>query len=115
VAATGLAVAASFGLAANSAEDDADALRARIGADGCASGWADPRDCRAASDAVDRQQRAATLSTIGLGVAAAASAATLGYFFLWPDPGANGGAGRRSETALALQGGFGVLRVSGAF
>jgi hypothetical protein len=115
LAATGLAAAAGFGLAANSAENDADALRARIGADGCASGRANPGDCRAASDAVDRQQRAATLSTIGLGAAAVASAATLGYLFLWPHPGANDGAGARSEPSVALRAGLGTLGVTGAF
>lgn len=83
VAAVGTAMAIGFGIAANDAEEDAETLRSRLGANGCSTRSAAPADCQAAADAVDRQRRNAILSSVGIGVTAAAGLATLGYY-LWP-------------------------------
>lgn len=113
VAVTGLLAAAGFGIAANSAESDANELRRRVGPDGCSTGRAEPEDCSAAADAVDRQRRNATLSTIGVGVAAVAASATIAYIVLWPT--AETKKTEPTRSALALEAGPGSLRLSGSF
>lgn len=82
----GASMAIGFGVAANSAEDDVRTLRRRLGPSGCADGTAAATDCDRVADAVDRQQSNATLSNVGLGVAAVAGLGTLGYWLFWPEP-----------------------------
>jgi hypothetical protein len=102
VTAAGVAGAVGFGVAAASARDDASAIRARLGPSGCTSGSAAANDCRAAVEAVDRQQSYATLSTISIGVAAAGAIGTLSYWLFWPEP--------QARSALRLQPVLGVHR-----
>lgn len=84
--ALGVGAAVGFGIAADDATSEASELRRQIGPTGCADGSAEPADCRAAEDALDRQHDYATLSTVGIGVAVASGLATLGYVLFWPDP-----------------------------
>lgn len=86
LAVVGAAVAVGFGLAANSDETKANALKARLGESGCADGSASRSTCDAAERAVEAQRRDALLSTVGIGVASASVVAGLGYLLFWPAP-----------------------------
>lgn len=114
VTALGAGMAIGFGLAASAAEDEADALRTRIGPSGCRTGTARRADCDAASDAVDRQRRAATLATVGAGLGAVSAIATLGYL-LWPSAERRHSNAATLRPAVAVDPGFGQVLVSGAF
>jgi hypothetical protein len=86
LAVVGAAVAVGFGLAADSDETKANALKARLGESGCADGSASRSTCDAAERAVAVQRRDALLSTIGIGVASTGVALGLGYLLFWPSP-----------------------------
>jgi hypothetical protein len=112
----GLGMAIGFGIAAKNAEDEANGYKSSLGTDGCASGTASASDCKAASDAYDRQRRAATLTQVGLGVSIAGAVATLAYVILWPS-------GAKKDSALsnvprptvAVDRSSGALVVTGQF
>lgn len=85
VTAVGLGTWIGFAVAANAAQDDADAYRKELSPDGCTTGTADADTCRASQDAYDRQRRARTVSRIGMGVTIVGALATAGYVLFWPD------------------------------
>ncbi|HWA75909.1 MAG TPA: hypothetical protein VG937_26410 [Polyangiaceae bacterium] len=96
LAVVGAAVAVGFGLAADSDETKANALKARLGESGCADSTASRSTCDAAERAVQAQRRDALWSNIGIGVASASLAAGLGYLLFWPAP-------NRSQTTARLR------------
>jgi len=84
LALAGTATWLGFWAASSSARDDAQKYQSELGPSDCTSGAASPTTCDSARDAYDRSRTNATISHVGLGVAIAGGAATLGYFLFWP-------------------------------
>lgn len=83
VTALGLGMAIGFGLAANEAEADWRGLQRTISPSGCSERpVAD--GCTQLRRTIDRQQSAATWSTVGVGVGVVSAVATAAYLLLWP-------------------------------
>ncbi|HKY35334.1 MAG TPA: hypothetical protein VJN18_05305 [Polyangiaceae bacterium] len=112
VALVGVGMAIGFHLAANSAESDLNALKAKGGASGCADGSATASDCAARSDAIDRHNSGRTWFTVGIGVGITGAAATLGYLLLWPNRKRSIG---QLEPVLLADGTTTGLRLTGTF
>jgi len=112
VALVALATGIGFRLSANSSYDDADALRNKNGAQGCADGTAPASDCTAQTDANKSGDRKTNVSTVAFGVAGAAVVGTAVYWF-WPRSSATEKASPRVQGSIGQGGGF--LSISGNF
>lgn len=112
----GIALGVVFGLQASSSADDAAALRTKLGSpSACTHG--PTADCTALSDAVDAQDKKATLSLVTYIAGGALIAGGVLAFLLWPKPKSN-----YTETAAptarlvpVFNGGFGGASLFGTF
>jgi hypothetical protein len=82
LAVAGIGTAIGFGLASNSAEDDAENAGRRVAGQGC-SGSESSSDCKSLRTAVDDQRSNGHIANIGYGIAAI-GLATVGVALLWP-------------------------------
>jgi len=82
LAVVGLAMGIGFGVAANSAEEDADKYRAALPGAACFAGTSSG-DCNALRDAVSRQSRDHTIASVGWALGAVGVVA-VGVTLLWP-------------------------------
>ena len=99
--AIGVGTAIGFRVAANSKDSQADDLRAKLGANGCAAGTQSTPDCAALLDAAQGKDRDRNWSTAGMVLATMALLAVPVYWY-WP--------GRASKASFAAT----KLRINGS-
>lgn len=108
LAVVGLALGIGFGVAAKSAEDDANKYRSGFPSTACSSG-STMADCKSLDDALSRQSRDSTIANVGWALGAV-GAVTVGVALLWPrDEGEKKPASARG-LSLGLQGNRFLLR-----
>jgi hypothetical protein len=118
-----LGVGTGLGLhfAATSDAEDADAIRKRTGANGCATGSADSSDCASLRSLAESQDRNRNLSTASFIVGGAALVGTAAYWF-WPRSKAEGrgraataGTSHRPRVSAVAVPGLASITLSGQF
>jgi hypothetical protein len=115
--AVGIGMGIGFQVAASSHDDDAAALREKVGHSGCYESSALAADCAALSSAVEAADRDRAWSTGGFVLAGVSLVATTAYWFLWPES-APTKTGTRSPSVHVMGGalpGAGQLLVNGEF
>ena len=113
LAAAGLGTWIGFHIAAENAQDDAEAFNEELEPDGCTTGAADADSCRESQDAYDRQRRNRTISRVGMGVTVVSALATVGYVLFWPNSTASSSG--RVQPAVAVDATGGSFYLSGSF
>jgi len=108
LAVAGLAFGIGFGVAASSAEDDANNLRSGFSSTACTSGNT-MADCKSLEDAVSRQSRDSTIANVGWALGAV-GAVTVGVALLWPGDDAEKKPASARGLSLGLQGNRFLLR-----
>lgn len=118
VTAAGLATWIGFGIAAENAKDDADALehtlRNEFGTSTCSQPTADRKGCKELADTIDRQRRLGTVANVGMGVTLVGAVATLGYILFWPESAA-ASSGRRVYPSAVVARSGGTVSLVGTF
>lgn len=113
VTAAGLATWIGFHVAAENAQDDADAFNEELAPDGCTTGTADADACRESQDAYDRQRRNRTISRVGAGVTVVGALATVAYVVFWPTSAPSSTA--RVQPTIAVDPTGGSFYLGGSF
>lgn len=109
LAVAGLAMGIGFGIASNSAEEDANKYRSRFPTTACTSGAAPDADCQGLASAVSKQDRDGSIATVGW-VLGAVGATAVGVALLWPHDDAERKQASTRQLSLGWQGNRLLLR-----